>query len=107
MLTRNQFLTYCMRNNITCVYKYILYDHCCGSSFIRERLTSDARYGIKRTRDDDDVYEEIHEYMRPSEFFDRYESNPCSCWHDPETHVLIHMRSKCPHPAIFDTEISF
>lgn len=101
MLTRNQFLTYCSRNNLTCVFQSTVYNDANGVLGRQAGLVFDTNYG----QEHDYVgtcYEYLIEHLRLDEYFDEYENCPASVALDPESLVRKHMRSKCRPLATFD-----
>lgn len=101
MLTRNQFLTYCSRNNLTCVFQSTVYNGANGVLGRQAGLVFDTNYG----QEYDYVgtcYEYLIEHLRLDEYLDEYENNPTSVALDPESLVRKHMRSKCEPLATFD-----
>ena len=101
MLTRNQFLTYCSRNNLTCVFQSTVYNDADGVLGRQACLTFNTNYGQEYNYVGT-CQEYLDEIIRLGEYFDEYENNPTSVALDPESLVRKHMRSKCEPLATFD-----
>ncbi len=102
MLTLNQFLTYCSRNNIQTVayaFMYNVFDDFGNDkfNFLPYMIRKDESYVCG-------AYEVQQSYLSPFDFYNWYvhngKYNACNLVDE----VRRHMRSKCTPRAIFDSD---
>lgn len=102
MLTLNQFLTYCSRNNIQTVayaFMYNVFDDFGNDkfNFLPYMIRKDESYVCG-------AYEVQQSYLSPFDFYNWYVHNSKYNACNLVDEVRRHMRSKCTPRAIFDSD---